>query len=278
MLRPPRPNAAHKKYNMAFWYFGYGSNMDMTSLRAKGVEPRSSERAALPGWRLRFNVHHFFRHEGGVANVEPTGDPSDVVRGVLHHCHDEHLVLLDAAEAYGHGYDRIEVPVQSARGEQRAITYVGIPSFLDQACRPTQRYLNILTKGATAAGLEPAYIDALRALPVHERRPVPPFVPPPGTYQTFTAATLAQHPLFTALAGAVFDMTRARWQHSFLHGLFGGKDMTLFHLKRLDHSDGSETLDDIKHDRLTPEQRRYLNEYLHEYSAEYVYVGRYVYD
>jgi hypothetical protein len=25
-------------------YFGYGSNMDLASLRAKGVEPRASER------------------------------------------------------------------------------------------------------------------------------------------------------------------------------------------------------------------------------------------
>jgi cation transport regulator ChaC len=263
---------------MAFWYFGYGSNMDLTSLRAKGVEPLSSERAALPGWRLRFNVHHFFRHEGGVANVEPTGDPSDIVRGVLHRCRDEHLALLDAAEAYGHGYDRLEVPVATETDEHRAITYVGIPSFLDPECRPVQRYLNILVKGATAAGLDPAYIDALRRAPVHQRHPVPPFVPPRGSYPTYTAATLVQQPLFTALAGAVFDMAGARWQHKFLHGLFGGKDMTLFHLKRLDNSDGSETVDDIKHDRLTAEQRRYLNEYLHEYSAEYVYVGRYIYD
>jgi sulfite reductase (NADPH) flavoprotein alpha-component len=73
-------------------------------------------------------------------------------------------------------------------------------------------------------------------------------------------------------------MSRARWQHIFLQSLFGGKDMTLFHLKRLDESDGRETLDDIKQGRLTPAQRRYLNEYLHEYGQEYVYVGRYMYD
>jgi hypothetical protein len=263
---------------MPFWYFGYGSNMSLTSLRAKGVEPKSSERTVLFGWRLRFNVHHFFRHEGGVANIEPTGDPSDVVRGLLHHCDDAHLALLDAAEAYGHGYDRVEVPVLTGHGEQHALTYVGMPSFLDQACRPTRRYMNILLKGATAAGLDPGYIDGLRHHPVHESGPVSSFVPPPGAYETFNAASLAQHPLYTALAGAVFDMSAARWQHSFLHGLFGGKDMTLFHLKRLDDADGSETIDDLKNDRLTPKQRRYLDEYLNEYSREYVYVGRYVYD
>jgi sulfite reductase (NADPH) flavoprotein alpha-component len=55
---------------MDFWYFGYGSNMNFNSLRAKGVEPRASERAVLRGWRPRFNVHHFFRHEGRVGNIE----------------------------------------------------------------------------------------------------------------------------------------------------------------------------------------------------------------
>jgi gamma-glutamylcyclotransferase (GGCT)/AIG2-like uncharacterized protein YtfP len=253
--------------------------MDLRSLRAKGVEPRTSERAVLPGWRLRFNVQHFFLHEGGVGNIEPSDDPSDVVWGVLHRCHGEHLALLDAAEAYGHGYDRIKVTVQTGRGKQRAIAYVGIPSFLNERCLPTRRYLNILLKGATTVGLDPVYIDAIRQLPVHQRQPAPPFVPPPGGKdRCFTAVTLTRHPPLTALAGAVFNMSGARWQHSFLHDLFGGKDMTLFHLKRLDTSDGSETLDDIKHGRLSPAQRQYLNEYLHEYSTEYDYVGRYLYE
>jgi sulfite reductase (NADPH) flavoprotein alpha-component len=47
------------------YYFGYGSNMNLISLRAKGVEPQRSQHAILRGWRLRFNVQHFFRHEGG---------------------------------------------------------------------------------------------------------------------------------------------------------------------------------------------------------------------
>jgi hypothetical protein len=260
-----------------FWYFGYGSNMDLRSLRAKGVVPRESERAALRGWRLRFNVHHFFRHEGGVGNIEPSADPSDVVRGVVHLCADTDLAMLDVAEAYGHGYDRILLPVSADSGERRAIAYVGIPSFLDDNCRPTRRYLNILVQGASAAGLDPAYVDALRRHPVRVNGPVAPFVAPPGDYPVFTAETLAARPLYTALAGAVFDMAGARWQHDFLKRMFGGKDMTLFHLRRLDDSDGSETLDDIKHNRFSASQRRYLDEYLQSYMAEYVYVGRYVY-
>jgi sulfite reductase (NADPH) flavoprotein alpha-component len=261
-----------------FWYFGYGSNTNLASLLAKGVVPRISECAVLRGWRLRFNVCHFFRHEGGVANIEPTGKASDAVWGLVHLCEDKHLALLDAAEACGYGYDRTEMVVETDHAERRAVTYVGKSSFLDESCRPTQRYLNILLKGAAAAGLDPSYIDALRQHPVHQKQPVPPFVPPPGKYPFFTAATLTQTPPLTALAGYVFDMSTARWHHSFLQGFFGGKDMTLFHLKRFDASDGSETLDDIKHDRLTPSQREYLNEYLHSYNREYVYVGRYLYE
>ena len=148
-----------------FWYFGYGSNMALMSLRAKGVSPRASERAVLRGWRLRFNVRHFFRHECGVGNIEPTADTADAVWGVVHLCPDEHLAPLDTAEAYGHGYDRLEVSLHTDCGERRAVTYVGMPAFLDEACQPTQRYLNILLRGAVAAGVDSAYVDALRRHP-----------------------------------------------------------------------------------------------------------------
>lgn len=171
-----------RRKGMEFWYFGYGSNMDLNSLGAKGVEPRASKRAVLRGWRLRFNVQHFFCHEAGVGNIEPSGQPCDVVWGMLHRCDGQHLALLDAAEAYGHCYDRIEVAVHTESGEQKAIAYVGVPTFLDEACRPTRRYLNIILRGAAAAGLDPAYIEALRRCPTHEMTPSEPFVPPAGEY------------------------------------------------------------------------------------------------
>jgi sulfite reductase (NADPH) flavoprotein alpha-component len=90
----------------------------------------------------------------------------------------------------------------------------------------------------------------------------------------FDTASLARHPLYTALYGAVFDMTQARPLHEYLKTFFGGRDMTLFHLKRLDSSDGSESMDDIRHGRLSEAQKRYINGYLNEYAREYRYVGR----
>jgi sulfite reductase (NADPH) flavoprotein alpha-component len=267
------PSKGEKR--MAFRYFGYGSNMSLASLRAKGVVPRASQRAELRGWRLRFNVRHFFAHEGGVGNIENTGEAAHVVQGVLHCCEDEHLALLDVAEAHGHGYHRVQVPLHTAQGEQSAVAYVGAASFIDEQCRPTRRYLGILLQGAAAAGLDAGYIEALRRQPLHVQHAVPPFVPPPGEHRVFTAATLTAEPPLTALDGHVFDMSGARWQHAFLKGLFGGKDMTLFHLQRMHGSDGLETLADVRQGRLTPAQRLCLDEYLHAYAAEYVYAGRY---
>lgn len=262
-----------------FRYFGFGSNMSMVSLQAKGVEPLASRRAVLQGWRLRFNVQHFFRQEGGVGNIEYTGNPEDRVLGVLHDCADESLASLDATEACGHGYDRItvDVEVDDDAHSIAAFTYVGMPDFIDNRCLPSRRYLNIVIAGARQADLPTSYIQKLIAQPVHIPDDYPPFKTPEGQYPCFDAHSLAQQPLYTALLGAVFDMSKARPLHEFLKGFFGGKDMTLFHLKRLDSSNNNESMDDIKKGRLNAVQRQYLNGFLNEYAREYRYVGRFDY-
>lgn len=261
-----------------FHYFGYGSNINLTSLRAKGVEPLSSERAILKGWKLAFNVRHWFRHEGGVGNILPSNNTADQVQGILHVCEDEHLPLLDAVEAYGTGYDRIKVDVQTHSGLVNATTYVGMPGYLDDNCLPTRRYLNIILKGALEAGLDDGYIEKLRQQALFPVKEYPPFQHPINHEIVFNQESLAQYPMYTALAGAVFDMQNARSELDCLQELFGGKDMTLFHLKRLDSSDGTETLEDVRQGRISEAGRKYLNAYLHEYNHEYQYVGRYVYD
>ena len=260
-----------------FRYFGFGSNMNITSLRAKGVEPLSSRSAILHGWRLRFNVQHFFRHEGGVGNIEPSEIPGERVLGVLYDCPDEALPPLDATEALGHGYDRITVQVEADGDRIPAFTYVGMPAFIDDSCLPSRRYLNILIDGARRAGLDSEYVQALKSQPVQQSADHPVFKPPPGDYPVFDAASLARHPLYTALYGAVFDMSEARPLHEHLKHFFGGRDMTLFHLKRLDSSDGNESMDDIRQGCLNEAQLSYLNGYLNEYAREYRYVGHFEY-
>jgi hypothetical protein len=259
-------------------YFGYGSNINLISLRAKGVEPISSRRAILRGWRLRFNVRHWFRHEGGVGNIEQTNHPEDAVEGMLHECKDEHLALLDAVESYGVGYDRTEVNLETDDGMVKAITYIGLPGYMDERCLPTQRYLNIIIKGAQAAGLSEAYIERLRRHPIHPEHQYPPFELPIGDLSVYDEQSLRAHANLTGLFGAVFDMDPAESRLDCLKALFGGKDMTLFHLRRHDSSSGNETLRDILNGNIAPAGKAYLNAYLHEYAREFKLVGRYNYN
>lgn len=261
-----------------FYYFGYGSNINLISLRAKGVEPINSKKAKLPGWRLSFNVQHWFRHEGGMGNIEPAIHPKDHVEGVVHLCRDEDLASLDLMESYGAAYDRTEVELETESGPAKALAYIGLPDFLDDSCLPTRRYLNIIMNGAKAAGLSESYIEKLRRQPLMPEIEYPPFQAPEGDFPSYDSSTLADHPHLTALSGAVFDMSEARPKLQIISTLFGGKDMTLFFLKRHDTSTGNETLEDVKKGRIPEAGKSYLNAYLNEYNKEFKYVGGYVFD
>lgn len=213
-----------------------------------------------------------------MGNIRHTGDPADEVQGVVHTCEDVHLAVLDRMEAYGVGYDRIEVEVLTDAGPVRAQAYVGLPAFLDPSRLPTRRYRAILVKGAMAAGLEEAYIRRLQQHPVAAEPEPPPFVPPAGEFSSFTRASLARHPELTALSGAVFDMSHARPDLASAKPVLGGRDTTLFHLHRHDTSVGTETLEDLQQGRVPEDARRYLAAWLQAYATEFRYAGRYTED
>lgn len=261
-----------------FYYFGYGSNINLISLRAKGVDPIQSQKAILKGWKLKFNVQHWFRHEGGMGNIEPSEDPNDLVEGMVHLCHDEQLASMDAMESLGIAYDRIEVKLETETGPVTAWAYVGLPDYLDDSCLPTRRYLNIILKGAKAASLSEPYISMLSKQSLLPEVNYPEFKAPEGNFPSYTNKNLSKNPKLTVLAGAVFDMSEARSKLSIIERLFGGKDMTLFHLKRHDTSTGNETIEDIRKGNISKQAKKYLNAYLHEYSNEFNYAGRYIFD
>lgn len=262
-----------------FTYFGYGSNLDAVAMRAKGVVPARSRVGELRGWRLRFDVAHFFADlEGGVANIEHTGRHGDLVLGVLHDCDDAALELLDRAELYPDGYDRITVAptarTTGGTGEAvEAIAYVGTPAFLDATCRPSQRYLNIVVRGARAAGLDEQYVAALASTPVHEPPDIGAFEVPPGDWPTFDADELVGRSELTALAGHVFDMSDARPEHRLVREWFGGHDVTETIAHRSDASDATETLDEVLSGAVDERIRQYVEAYLTMFAREYRYAG-----
>ena len=255
------------------YYFGYGSNMNMVSLKAKGVEPVFSEPAILRDWQLMFNVCDFFRIEGGTGNIGRVAGKE--VHGVLHQCHDDSLRRLDELEAYGISYERVEVEVTGYGGQKyKAFAYTGLAEKLKSGLQPSHRYLNIMIEGAKTMELDDAYVNKLKRTEVRPAPSYGPFVFPEDNLKIFTAAELAQLPHHTALAGAVFDMQNAREEHTYLKKFFSGKDMTIFFLKRMDISSGEETLEHVTEVGLTNLQKRYLNAYLHEFKREYKLHGR----
>jgi sulfite reductase (NADPH) flavoprotein alpha-component len=231
----------------------------------------------LEGWGITFNIPDFFAIEGGTGNIEPV--EGDSVHGVLHACRDQDLGVLDDLEAVNISYRRIEATVRTYSGRRvRAYVYVGIDAITDDSCLPSSRYRNILVLGALEMKLDRSYVERLRQVPICAPPEYGPFSFPDEGDPEFTLETLARHHTYTGLAGAVFDMSTARPRHRYLRQLLGGRDVTVFFLKRMDVSDGSERLDDVIQDRLTQAQRLYLNDYLHEFAREYRYVGRMRYE
>lgn len=256
-----------------FYYFGYGSNLSVVSLRAKGVDPLTSEPAVLPGWRLAFDIPDFFAIEGGTGNIQPSDD--DAVHGVLHGCRSRHLAVLDQLEAVGSRYRRVETTVLTYAGRAvRAYVYLGLESVLDPTLRPSERYRNILVKGAVDMNLDSRYVDRLRAIETCPRVDHGPFRPPPSATEVFDLDRLRSSDACTALGGWVFDMTKARAEHQYLRSLIGGRDATILFLKRMDSSTGAERMEDVVAGRLTPEQASFLESYLHEFAREYQCVGK----
>lgn len=263
-----------------FYYFGYGSNINLLALNAKGVFPKSSTSALLNGWKLQFNVQHWFKHEGGMANIEKTNNNKDIVEGVLHLCEDANLKPLDQLEAFGIGYDRIKVKVNTKAVNIEAFAYVGLPAVIDNSLLPTERYKKIILKGAIKHNLSRLYKDKLKKQPTVKMPKYPKFKYHfnEDNFKTYTKKTLSVEPFLTALNGYVFDMKNSRVELNSLFNIFGGKDMTLFHLKRLDSSDGNETYKDVIEENLSKQGQEYINTYLHEYQKEFKCVGKYIYE
>jgi sulfite reductase (NADPH) flavoprotein alpha-component len=256
-----------------FYYFGYGSNLSRASRRAKGVESSSAEPALLEDWRLAFNIASPFPNGGCFANV--VRGSGAVVHGALCAFEDQYLERLDWFEACGVVYERLELEVRTYQGKPiTAHVYAGPPTDSGREGRPSVRYRNILLDGGRDVGLADEYLDWLMNHPVHPDPQYPPFVSPTDPEEVFTLDQVATRPLHTALAGHVFDMSGARSDHHILRPFFEGRDVTLFLLQRMDSSAGTETAEDIAIGRLSDEQRCYLNDYLHEFSREYQYVGR----
>ena len=211
---------------MSFQYFAYGSNIGVAGLAAKGVKAEATVSGRLRGWQLRFDVPSAFpRLEGGVANIVESGE--DVVLGSVHQVADEAAPILDAIEARGVLYERQLLEVELESGEcVSAEVYVGLAHVREEGLRPSPRYLRILVEGGVSRGLDPGYVDRLRAMDTHRADVGVPFRLVDDGLPSRDRAMLARRPDWVALHGVVFDLEWPRPEHMFVRHLFGGRDAT----------------------------------------------------
>ncbi|MFK7826158.1 MAG: gamma-glutamylcyclotransferase family protein, partial [Oligoflexales bacterium] len=146
-----------------FYYFGYGSNISLKSLKAKGVDPISFEPAFLEDWELCFDLPNFFHIEGGTGNIRPA--KGRVVHGVLYECLDAQLYIIDKLEAKKKKKKKKKKKVKTyLKRSALALVYIGIEGRRKEGQQPSQRYKNILVHGANEMNLSKDYIQELEAI------------------------------------------------------------------------------------------------------------------
>jgi hypothetical protein len=89
----------NKYKNSTQYYFAYGSNLSIGQLIARVGRVTRIRKKYLYGWKLRYNVT-----SSGFANIEFTGNPEDVVEGIIYALNGKQINVLDRYEA---SYNRV---------------------------------------------------------------------------------------------------------------------------------------------------------------------------
>jgi hypothetical protein len=114
----------------------------------------------IPGYVLRLNKES--NDGSGKGNLVATGNPADVVWGVVFEIADGERKRLDDSEG---GYDPIAIDIVTANGPISVLTYIAKPTRVNNAIRPYAWYKEFAVRGAEDHGLPPAYIAQIAAIP-----------------------------------------------------------------------------------------------------------------
>lgn len=260
---------------MTFWYFGYGANMCGAALRAKGILALHSEPASMAHHRFAFALRLFSPFVGGVATVLPDG--GGCAHGVLHLLPDSARQVLDEIEGQGFLYERRSYPVTTYAGVAcPAEVYVGLAEWQGRDLRPTQRYRNILVRGAEAHRLDPEHVDMLRHHPVEAPRSCrsPRVLNAPSL--RVSEVDVARRPDWLAVSGFVFELTpRAAFTRYMQNCRPKARDLTLAFLQMMEDPEPTDDLGAHPVWReLSWRQRAFIGPFLESLHREHRLVGR----
>jgi gamma-glutamylcyclotransferase (GGCT)/AIG2-like uncharacterized protein YtfP len=143
-------------------YFAYGSNMVHDRMAKRVPSSRVLGPAELPGYSFCFNK--LSKDGSAKANIISSGNPDDVVYGVLYELDEVDRPKLDRVEGLGKGYDITQVSVRTETGDQSALTYVAAPQAVRNKLKPYLWYKNLVLDGAKLNHLPPEYIRQIEAV------------------------------------------------------------------------------------------------------------------
>ena len=126
-------------------YFAYGSNMDMSRLYNRGVNPETRHKGVLKGWKLKFNKKAS-AGDWSFANIEKSEE--DSVEGLVFTIKESDLKLLDKFEGAPRHYRREILIVETYSEDAKCITYIAQPEHVVEGLLPQKDYMQFLINGA----------------------------------------------------------------------------------------------------------------------------------
>lgn len=121
-------------------YFAYGSNLNLSKLKERGIEYQLIGKAVLKDWKLVFEVVDPEQEGVSYANIIPFD--GEVVEGAVFEIDKVNRIKIDKYEGVPDFYvrDEVEVVVESG-GEITCMTYLANPFSVSGKLKPTKSYL-----------------------------------------------------------------------------------------------------------------------------------------
>jgi hypothetical protein len=147
--------------------FAYGSNMCTGRLRERVPSADPVRIARLLNHSLRF--HQRSGDRSGKCDASFTGEPEDMVWGVVFEMDPAEKPDLDAHESLGHGYaERMALVIDVEGNRHSVVMYVAERSHIDPALRPYSWYRRLVVEGARQHALPADYVARIEAVPATE--------------------------------------------------------------------------------------------------------------
>lgn len=146
-----------------YYYFAYGSNMNMAQMKQRCSNPKVLGIARLPGYKVEFYGHSPI-WDGARETLIP--DSQAEVWGVLYELSISNWESLDShqdARFNGMG-EYFHYPVKVIDSEQKTVEAILYKkNILNEAKSPSAEYLDFIVQGAREQGLPVDYLKRLRA-------------------------------------------------------------------------------------------------------------------